>query len=210
VTYGRNCAAKDAGQLKRQQGKSCEYTKHSHINFCVLDSTWEATEAFVLDHVPNVEAWVKNEHLGFEVLYIYHGMVRKYRPDFIIRLVYMEYLVLEVKGQDTEPRTKRAALWERCEAGIMIIVAMYSAIKKHSVLDGLLILGDLSIQDNIKSLSSLAKPFQVGMDNGARRSLVPLDNKRNFLEVSGDIVERVDPIFFSDLMTAAMKALGMT
>jgi hypothetical protein len=35
-------------------------------------------------------------------------------------------------------------------------------------------------------------------------------NKRNFLEVSGDIVERVDPIFFSNPMTAAMKALGMT
>jgi ATP-dependent Lon protease len=39
---------------------------------------------------------------------------------------------------------------------------------------------------------------------------VPLENKRNFLEVSGDIVERVDPVFFSDPMTAAMKALGMT
>ena len=26
----------------------------------------------------------------------------------------------------------------------------------------------------------------------------------------GDIVERVDPIFFSDPMTAAMKALGLT
>jgi hypothetical protein len=30
------------------------------------------------------------------------------------------------------------------------------------------------------------------------------------LEVSGDIVERVDPVFYSDPMTAAMKALGMT
>jgi ATP-dependent Lon protease len=37
-----------------------------------------------------------------------------------------------------------------------------------------------------------------------------LENKRNFLEVSGDIVERVDPIFFSDPITAAMKALGIT
>lgn len=34
------------------------------------------------------------------------------------------------------------------------------------------------------------------MDNGACRALVPLENKRSFLEVSGDIVERVDPIFF--------------
>jgi hypothetical protein len=53
------------------------------------------------------------------------------------------------------------------------------------------------------------QPLQVGMDNGARRALVPLENKRNFLDVSGDIVERVDPVFFSDPMTAAMKALGM-
>jgi len=97
-----------------------------------------------------------------------------------------------------------------CEAGIALVVAVYSAVKKHSVLPGLLILGDLSIQGNIKSMRSLAEPLQVGMDNGARRALIPLENKRNFLEVSGDIVERVDPIFFSDPMTAAMKALGMT
>lgn len=97
-----------------------------------------------------------------------------------------------------------------CESGIALVVAMYSAIKKTSVLAGLVILGDLSIQGNIKSLRSLAEPLQVAMDNGARRALIPLENKRNFLEVAGDIVERVDPIFFSDPMTAAMKALGMT
>lgn len=97
-----------------------------------------------------------------------------------------------------------------CEVGIALIVAVHSAIKKQSVLAGLVILGDLSIQGNIKSLRSLVEPLQVSMDNGARRALVPLENKRNFLEVSGDIVERVDPIFFSDPMTAAMKALGIT
>jgi ATP-dependent Lon protease len=48
------------------------------------------------------------------------------------------------------------------------------------------------------------------MDNGARKALIPLEDKRNFLEVSGDIVERVDPVSFSDPMTAALKALGMT
>jgi len=97
-----------------------------------------------------------------------------------------------------------------CEAGVALIVAVYSAIKKQSVMAGLVILGDLSIQGNIKSLRSLVEPLQVSMDNGARRALIPLENKRNFLEVSGDIIERVDPIFFSDPMTAAMKALGIT
>jgi ATP-dependent Lon protease len=98
----------------------------------------------------------------------------------------------------------------QCEAGVALIVAVYSAIKKQSPLAGLIVLGDLSIQGNIKSLRSLVEPLQVGMDNGARRALIPLENKRNFLEVSGDIVERVDPVFFSDPMTAAVKALGLT
>jgi ATP-dependent Lon protease len=49
----------------------------------------------------------------------------------------------------------------------------------------------LSIQGNIKAVLSLAEPLQVCMDNGARRALIPLENKRHFLEVSGDIVERV-------------------
>ena len=37
-----------------------------------------------------------------------------------------------------------------------------------------------------------------------------MGNKRNFFEVSGEIKVRVDPVFFSAPMTAAMKALGMT
>jgi type III restriction enzyme len=83
-------------------GKPCELTKHSHINFCVYDSTWESTESYELEKNPAVTAWVKNEHLGFEILYVYRGIVRKYRPDFLIRLSSGEFLVVEVKGQDTE------------------------------------------------------------------------------------------------------------
>ena len=94
-------------------GKPCEHTVKSHINCCVYDSAWEASEAFELDHNPAVEAWVKNDHLGFEVLYVYRGVVRKYRPDFIIRLSSGDMLVLEVKGQDSDQdRTKRRFLDE--------------------------------------------------------------------------------------------------
>jgi len=96
-----------------------------------------------------------------------------------------------------------------CQPGTALVVAVYSAIKKHSVQPGLLILGDLSIQGNIKAISSLAEPLQMGMENGARRALIPIENKRYFLEVSADIMERVDPIFYGDPLTAAMKALGI-
>jgi type III restriction enzyme len=98
-------------------GRPCEYTKRSHINFCVFDSTWEASEAFQLDRNTNVDAWVKNDHLGFEILYVFKGVVHKYRPDFIIRLKSGDFLVLETKGQDTDQdRTKRASLDEWVKA----------------------------------------------------------------------------------------------
>ena len=94
-------------------GKPCEPAARSHINFCVFDSTWEASEAFVLDHASEVAAWVKNDHLGFEVFYVYQGVVRKYRPDFLMRLASGDMLVLETKGQDTDrDRTKRKFLAE--------------------------------------------------------------------------------------------------
>ena len=83
-------------------GKPCERTKKSHINVSVHDSTWEATDAFVLDNSDHVAAWAKNDHLGFEILYIYRGVVRKYRPDFLVRLADGTMLILETKGEESE------------------------------------------------------------------------------------------------------------
>ena len=94
-------------------GRPCETTRKSHISHCVFDSTWEASEAFELERNPLVEAWVKNDHLGFEILYLFQGVVHKYRPDFLIRLSSGQFLVLETKGQDSQQdRTKREFLDE--------------------------------------------------------------------------------------------------
>ena len=70
-------------------------------------------------------------------------------------------------------------------------------------------MGDLSVQGNIKGVRSLVEPLQVGMDNGAKRALIPIENKRSFMEVTADVMEHVDPVFFGDPRTAALKALGL-
>lgn len=97
-----------------------------------------------------------------------------------------------------------------CESGVALVVAIYSAIKKVSALPALLILGDLSIKGNIKPVRTLVEPLRIAMDNGARRALVPIENKRHFLEVSPDIIEKIDLIFYGDPYAAASKALGLT
>jgi len=96
-------------------GRPWADTERSHINRCVFDSTWEASEAFALDRHP--DAWVKNDHLGFEIVYVFDGVVRKYRPDFLVRLRSGTMLVLEVKGQDSpQNEAKRAALHQWAHA----------------------------------------------------------------------------------------------
>ena len=45
----------------RRREKALRETR-SHINFCVYDGTWEASEAFAHDHAPEVAAWAKNDH----------------------------------------------------------------------------------------------------------------------------------------------------
>lgn len=93
--------------------KPCCITKTSQISHCVFDSAWEATESYVIEKNPHVTAWAKNDHLGFEILYIFDGVVRKYLPDFLIRLDNGKTLILETKGQETRrDKEKRKALFE--------------------------------------------------------------------------------------------------
>jgi type III restriction enzyme len=98
-------------------GKPVLAAARSHINLCVADSTWEAQAAYELDHNPDVAAWAKNDHLGFEIAYIFEGVFHKYRPDYLIRLVNGTNLVLETKGQNTpQDETKRRYLDEWVKA----------------------------------------------------------------------------------------------
>jgi ATP-dependent Lon protease len=96
------------------------------------------------------------------------------------------------------------------EVGVAFFVAAYSALRRAPVAPALLVLGDMSVQGNIKAMRSLTEPLQVARDNGAKRALIPIENKRNFLDVPGDVVEIVDPIFYGDPRAAAMKVLGLS
>ena len=116
--FDRDHPIRSTGEMRTwNTGKPCERTKRSHINVCVYDSTWEAADAFALDDSDDVSAWVKNDHLGFEILYVYRGVVRKYRPDFLVRLTSGDILILETKGQNTEQdKVKQRYLNEWCQA----------------------------------------------------------------------------------------------
>ncbi|MDR0336631.1 MAG: DEAD/DEAH box helicase family protein [Planctomycetaceae bacterium] len=97
--------------------KHAEPMEKSHINFTVFDSIMEFQEAKKINENKTVDSFVKNDHLGFIILYNYQGIIRKYIPDFIIRFKNGTKLILETKGRDTDQdKTKRDFLDEWCKA----------------------------------------------------------------------------------------------
>ena len=82
--------------------------KRCHINYVVLDSSWEEEMARVAEDHPNVIRYVKNQGMGFEIPYKDGATSRVYIPDFIIDLEDGNgpddplHLIVEIKGYRNE------------------------------------------------------------------------------------------------------------
>jgi len=96
------------------------------------------------------------------------------------------------------------------DVSVPFFVALYSLLKGKPPLPALIVIGNLSIQGTLAPVRFLTELLQNAMDNGARRVVLPTEAKRQFLDVPGDVVETVDPIFYSDALIAAVKAVGIT
>ena len=97
--------------------RPCEPTRRSQVSHLVVDSGWEKYVGEMLDAHPQVAGWAKNDHLGFQVYYLWNGSKRRFVPDFLIRLRSGRTLVLEVKGRDSpQDAAKRRALAQWVDA----------------------------------------------------------------------------------------------
>jgi type III restriction enzyme len=92
--------------------KKVKEVQRSHLNYVVQDSKWEQSAAYYID-TPEIEAFVKNQGLGFSIPYLHNGQQHSYVPDFIIRLRPGAHLILEPKGYDEleEVKAQAAMRW---------------------------------------------------------------------------------------------------
>ncbi len=88
-----------------------------HVNWVVLDSTWEAEFCRVAEAHPRVLAYVKNHNLGLEVPYRSGSDARTYIPDFIVQVDdgfgsdAPLHLVVEIKGyRNEDSRAKKRTM----------------------------------------------------------------------------------------------------
>ena len=93
--------------------------------------------------------------------------------------------------------------------GIAFFVALMSAIQNRRIQAGTVVLGDLTIQGNLKGVASIAEPLHVALENGAIRALVPISNKSQFAALPEETVEKLDVIFYGDIDRAVLKAIEL-
>lgn len=94
-----------------------------------------------------------------------------------------------------------------CACGVAFYVAMMSILYNRQILPGTVILGDVTVQGNIKGVNSIMEPLQVALENGASRAIVPLANKTQFVGLPEEVVEKMDIVFYGEPDRAVSKCL---
>ena len=96
--------------------KGNQHTRKSQISHVVGDSSWEIYAGTLFDGNALVVAYAKNDHLGFQIHYLWGGSRKRFVPDFMVRLANGKNLVLEIKGEDSPMNIAKRdalALWVR-------------------------------------------------------------------------------------------------
>jgi type III restriction enzyme len=76
-----------------------------HVNYTVADSRWEHVLDLMLEEIPEVLRYVKNQGLGFIIPYSLDGQPKAYYPDFLVDLDDGRgaddplHLIIEVSGE---------------------------------------------------------------------------------------------------------------
>jgi ATP-dependent Lon protease len=94
-----------------------------------------------------------------------------------------------------------------CPCGVAFFAAMISAVRNRRIQAGTVVLGDLTIQGNIKGPASIVEPLQLALEAGALRVLIPVSNKTQFAGLPEDVIDRLDVVFYGDVDRAVLKTL---
>lgn len=97
---------------------------------------------------------------------------------------------------------------EGAETAVAYFVALVSALVERPVRDQLVVFGEMSVQGLLLKVGNLTERLQLALESGARQVLVPSENKRDLADVPDDVLNKVQVIFYTDPINAAMRGLA--
>ena len=98
---------------------------------------------------------------------------------------------------------------EGAETTVAFFISMVSAILGKPIQDQTVILGEMSIQGMLLKVSALPERMQLAVESGAKRILIPSENKRDVAEVPDAILTAIQWQFYDSPTKAAIFSMGM-
>jgi len=98
---------------------------------------------------------------------------------------------------------------EGSETAVAFFLSMVSALLGKPILDRTVVLGEMSVQGMLLKVSALPERMQAAVEAGAKRILIPSENKRDLAEVPDAILTAIQWQFYDSPTRAAILAMGM-
>ena len=98
---------------------------------------------------------------------------------------------------------------EGAETAVGFFVAMVSALLERPVKEPVALIGDMSLHGSLTKVANLTERMQLALDSGAKKILLPAENKRDLADVPDDILDSIQPVFYKDPINAAIRAMGL-
>ena len=93
------------------------------------------------------------------------------------------------------------------DLGVSFFIGLISAILGRRTGGGLVILGQMSIHGVLSRGEGLGDKLRIAMDSGAKRVMIPTENRRDFVDLPADVIDKIQIDFYSEPAQAAFKAL---
>ena len=88
-------------------------------------------------------------------------------------------------------------------------IGLCSALAERAVIESLAIAGEIKLSGTLEELTNLEDILRVCKNAGAKKLLLPMDSIRDMQNVSRELLQYVQPIFYQDPIDAAKKALDI-
>ena len=80
---------------------------------------------------------------------------------------------------------------------------------EHSVIESLAVAGEIKLSGTLGELTNIEDILRVCKNAGAKKVLLPMDAIKDIQNVSRELLNYVQPIFYNDPIDAAKKALDI-
>ena len=98
---------------------------------------------------------------------------------------------------------------EGAETAVAFFISMVSTIIAKPVQDQTVVLGEMSVQGMLLKVASLPERMQLAVEAGAKRILIPSENKRDVADVPDAILTAIQWQFYDSPTKAAIMAMGI-